>query len=298
MKKIAVVGSVNIDFITTTEQFPKKGETRLGESFSMEPGGKGANQAVALAKLGSNVYFYGGCGNDPVGPMMRDNFEKYGIDTSCLMTFETNSGIASITIADGDNTIVVVPGANYEMTPAYVEPRLHALDQMDFVVMQFEIPYDTVALVLDYCYEKGIPVLLNPAPAPKRGIPPEMIDKATFFTPNETELEGIFGKPWEEVLCSYPNKIIMTKGADGAYYNDGNGTVHVPSIPTKVVDTTGAGDSFNAGFLHEYLKSGDMLKAGRFGACVASLAIREKGAQNAMPTYEEAYALYLEQYGA
>lgn len=304
MAKIAVVGSINMDFVTQAEKFPQVGETLMGLSFHTSPGGKGANQAVAIAKLGHDVYFYGAVGKDDIGESLLKNFERYGIHTEAVAKVEDSSGMAQITVAQKDNHIIVVPGANQWVTPKYVEEYLPEIQAMDFVILQLEIPFATVETVIHACALSNTPVLLNPAPAPVKAEDlvklRDLIPLVRFFTPNTTELGSIFAtSDVVSILSRFPAKIIMTMGKDGVGFvqPEDFSFRQLPCIPTEVVDTTGAGDSFNAGMLHGVLAGWSLSDACSFGQCVSSLAIRSMGAQVAMPTLAQVEALYRETQG-
>lgn len=218
--KLAVVGSINTDMTVTAERIPLKGETLMGDSLSYIPGGKGANQAVAMAKLGAEVEMFGCVGNDDNGRRMLDNLNRVGVKTEHIQVLEgVPTGIAMITVGESDNTIIVVPGANGKVDKAYVDGIKDELVKYDMVVLQHEIPLETVHYIAEFCYEKNIPVVLNPAPAAE--VPMDIIDKVTYVTPNEHEAVLIFGrrveyrKSFEEVsgeACDYtgiPRSVYM-----------------------------------------------------------------------------------------
>lgn len=284
--KIVIVGSCSQDYFTLSDTFPKKGETISGNSFSISPGGKGANQAVASAKLGANVTFLGCVGKDDIGEKIIDNMSSYDIDTSYMQKVdEFPTGIATIIVAEEDNIIVIVKGANNTVTVEYAKENLKVIEDADMVIMQLEIPLETVEYVTNICYEKGIKVILNPAPAIE--LKEEIIKKATYITPNETELEIVFNDKMENVLAKYPNKVIMTNGVQGAYYHNGEKIINVPSYRVDVVDTTGAGDSFNGALAYALLSGIELNEAIRFSNKAASKTIQDVGAQTAMPKLSE-----------
>jgi len=285
-KKIAVVGSINADLVTRCSRFPIPGETLIGEDFSVFPGGKGANQAVACAKMGADVFMIGCIGNDANGRFLLDNFLEQSVDIKNVEVLsDISSGVAPIFIAENDNMIVVVPGANAKVSPQVVEKASEVLLHSNVVLLQLEIPMETVRFTAELCFKNRITVILNPAPAQK--LTSELIDYCTYITPNEIEITQIFNDNFENVLKRFPNKIIMTAGADGVYYHDGKELIHIEASKVEVVDTTGAGDTFN-GALAVGLADGMILSdAIKFASKAAACSIKKLGAQTAMPTREE-----------
>ncbi|HDR6270442.1 ribokinase [Bacillus thuringiensis] len=286
MPNIAVVGSISMDLVAVSKKRPKAGETVIGEAFHTIPGGKGANQAVAAARLGANVAMVGAVGNDDYGTVVRKNLEneRIFIDYVVPVTDRT-TGIAHIVLAEEDNSIVVVQGANALVNNSVVDRSKDLLVKADMVVLQLEIPLETVKYVLAICEEHNIPVMLNPAPA--QVLSEEILGKATYITPNEHECRIVlndFTSPIEDLLAKYPNKLLMTEGSNGVRFYNGKEIVHVPSIAVDVVDTTGAGDTFN-GALAVALSEGETLqKAIRFANIAGGLSVTKLGAQGGMPT--------------
>lgn len=286
--KIAVVGSINMDMTVTAERIPLKGETLRGDSIRYIPGGKGANQAVAMAKLGAQIELFGCVGNDANGQKLLDNLASVGVGTSHIkVKKDTPTGVAMITVGENDNTIVVVPGANGEVDRAYIDEIQSVLETYDMVVLQHEIPLDTVHYVVELCAEKNIPVLLNPAPAAQ--VPMDIIEKVTYLTPNEHEAILIFGdQTTEELLKQYPEKLIITQGSKGVSVGLHSGeTVTVLARPANVVDTTGAGDTLNGAFAVRRAAGDDIRQALAYANIAASLSTEKFGAQSGMPTAEE-----------
>ncbi|HDR8050119.1 ribokinase [Bacillus sp. FSL R9-9497] len=288
MPNIAVVGSISMDLVAVSKKRPKAGETVIGEAFHTIPGGKGANQAVAAARLGANVAMVGAVGNDDYGTVVRKNLEneRIFIDYVVPVTDRT-TGIAHIVLAEEDNSIVVVQGANALVNKSVVDRSKDLLVKADMVVLQLEIPLETVKYVLTICEKHNIPVMLNPAPA--QVLSEEILEKATYITPNEHECRIVlddFISPIEDLLAKYPNKLLMTEGSNGVRFHNGTEIVHVPSIAVDVVDTTGAGDTFN-GALAVALSEGETLqKAIRFANIAGGLSVTKLGAQGGMPTRE------------
>ncbi|XMB85979.1 ribokinase [Mycoplasmatota bacterium WC44] len=279
---IVVIGSINTDLITTCEHFPKVGETIIGSDFKTLPGGKGANQAVCAAKLGEKVSFIGCLGNDSNGGFSLENFALNNINTDGIEIIENiPSGVAQITVAENDNSIIVVPGANAELTKDVVDKNMSILEKAKIVLLQLEVPVETVEYVINICNDKGIKVILNPAPAQK--LNDNIIEKVDYLTPNETELEIIFEKDKESILKQYPNKVIMTAGGDGVFYHDGESLINIPSEKVNVVDTTGAGDTFNGALAVGIINGIELEQSIRNANKIASLAVQELGAQTAMP---------------
>ncbi len=276
-----------MDLVVTSSKRPGAGETVLGDSFKTVPGGKGANQAVAAARLGADVYMIGCVGDDHYGKAILQNLKENGVHTDYVEPVtHAESGTAHIILAEGDNSIVVVKGANDYVTPAYVEKVQHAIRDSDIVLIQQEVPEETVEYVSNLCHELGVPLLLNPAPA--RALSESVIEKATYLTPNEHEASVLFnGLSREEALKRYPNKVFITEGKKGVRYYDGEKEVLVPSYEVEAVDTTGAGDTFNAAFAVALAEGKSFQESLQLANRAASLSVTKFGAQGGMPTREE-----------
>ncbi len=283
---IVVVGSLSTDFIVQADRMPDKGETILGTNFSTAFGGKGANQAVAAARLGSETAFVGAVGDDVFGEKLIKNLKENSIFCENMETFtDVASGTAHINIYDNDNSITVVPGTNGMMTVDVVRKSHDLIKQADYVMLQNEIPMDTIKHVIDFCHENGVKVIYNPAPF--LPIDLEYLEKCTLVTPNELECKALFGEDVESAVAKYPNQLIVTMGDKGCLYHNGEAQVMVPSFKATPIDTTGAGDTFN-GALAAFLVKGESLKeAIRSANMAASLSIRKIGAQGGIPTLEE-----------
>lgn len=290
--KIAVVGSINTDQTVIAEHLPNKGETLFGSDINIVPGGKGANQAVAMAKLGATVEIFGCVGDDSNGQKMIENFKNNNVETKHLKIAKgIPTGIAIITLGDDDNTIVVVKGANNEVDKEYIDSIKEYLFEYDMVVLQHEIPLETVHYVIELCNEKGIPTVLNPAPA--EDVPMEIVDKVSYITPNEHEVGLIFGedKSLEELLKKYPQKLIVTLGSEGVTTAIDKDTIlKVPARKANIVDTVGAGDTLNGAFCVRIAEGDNMEAALKYANTAASLSIEKLGAQSGMPTKEEVEA--------
>lgn len=288
MKNICVVGSINMDLVAVSEKRPLAGETVLGEAFFTNPGGKGANQAVACARLGADVTMLGCVGSDLYGKSLVDNLNNEQINTSHIKYCDgISTGIAHITIAEKDNSIIVVPGANSIADRAYIDEHIDVIKRSDIVLAQLEIPLETVVYLAEVCKENGISFLLNPAPA--RHLPKGLIDNATYMTPNESEVKILFPEHWdiESLLKLYPNKLVVTLGGEGAVFCDSGEIVKVPSFKADVVDTTGAGDTFNGGFAAAVVQNKSILEAVTFANAAAGISVTKLGAQTGMPNLDE-----------
>lgn len=287
--KLAVVGSINIDQTVIADRIPHKGETLHGHDLQFIPGGKGANQAVAMARLGAEVSMFGCIGDDDNGRKMVENLKANGVHTDSVKTVAgVPTGIAIITVGDNDNTIIVVAGANGAVDRAYVDSVKKELLGHDMVVLQHEIPLDTVHYIVNLCKEHDIPVVLNPAPAAE--VPADIIEKVTWLTPNEHEAALIFGqdKKVEDLLLAYPEKLLITQGSKGVSAALASGkVVNVPVRPAKVADTTGAGDTLNGAFCVRIAMGDSVEEALRYANTAASLSTEKLGAQSAMPTAAE-----------
>lgn len=290
MTRLVVVGSINMDLVTLAERFPAPGETLLGTRFLTAHGGKGANQAVAAARLGAQVTLVGALGHDAFGDQLHAGLTREGIDlTHVTRLVEIGSGTASITVADGDNAIVVVPAANARVTPAHVEAARALIAAADAVLVQLEIPLETVEATLRLGHTLGVPVILNPAPAQR--LPAAWLGLAAAITPNQHELALALGAApdtdFRELMRACPCPVVLTRGSEGAWYRDAAHPEpqHQAGFAVAAVDTTGAGDTFNgalAAFLHE-----GMAAATHKACAAAALSVTKLGAQGGMPTTRE-----------
>ncbi|TKC89348.1 ribokinase [Trinickia terrae] len=287
MARVVVVGSINMDLVTETDTFPRLGETLFGKRFAQYPGGKGANQAVAAARLGAEVTLIGCVGDDALGAQMKTVLAREGVDTRWIATGREATGIAQITLSGGDNAIVVVSGANYELSPADIDRAEAAFHAADVVLAQLEVPLATVRHAARVAHAYGKPFFLNPAPAV--ALPEELLELTTLLTPNEHELAAALqthGAAWQDVLRRRPGRIAMTHGKDGAYYTTEDGELkHQPGFSVQAVDTTGAGDTFN-GALAAFWHLG-MAEAMRRANAAGALSVTRAGAQGGMPTLAE-----------
>lgn len=287
MAKIAVIGSLSIDLVVSADKRPQAGETVLGNSFETVPGGKGANQAVAAAWLGAEVIMIGRVGNDSFGNVILENLKANQVKTQYVEPVtHARSGTAHITLAEGDNSIVVVKGANDFTTPEYVRKAETAIRDADVVLIQCEVPDETVEYTADLCERLGVPLLLNPAPA--RPISKDVIARSAFITPNEHEYKILFDSAdRSEVLRKYPNKLIITEGKKGVRFFNGEKEMVIPGVTMPVVDTTGAGDTFNAAFTVAIAEGKSIENTLEFANLAVALSVTKFGAQSGMPTMDE-----------
>ncbi|MCP8970797.1 ribokinase [Ectobacillus ponti] len=293
MKKpnIVVVGSVNMDLVTGVKQLPQAGETRMGDSFATFHGGKGANQAVACARLGASVHMIGCVGQDAFGEAAVQNMERQGVHTSHISRLPKQStGVATILLEEGgENRIIVVPGANHGMTPAHIQTAAGVIRQADIVLMQLEIPLDSVRAAMDLAYQHGVSVILNPAPAVS--LSKEDLARISLLTPNQHELPIVIPQAAEQSLLDYPGKIVMTKGKDGVSYAQDGIIQHQPGFTVEAVDTTGAGDTFNGALAVMLARGAALPEAIMYANAAAALSITKHGAQSGMPTDREVQLL-------
>lgn len=278
---ITVVGSINMDLVVSTDRVPKRGETLIGKNFHTNPGGKGANQAVAAARLGNTTNMVGHVGTDEFGTSLLDNLKEENIETTYVKRKEGPSGIANITVADGDNSIIMIPGANFHWDGNEWEQYEDLIAQSDVLVLQLEIPLEVVEAFAEMANKVGTTTILNPAPA--QPLPASLTRNADYITPNETECKEIFGMGAGEAVSQFPNKLIVTEGEKGAVYHDGTSLVRIPGFPVKAVDTTGAGDTFNGALAVAIAEGQDLNKAVSFANAAASFSVQHPGAQSGMP---------------
>lgn len=294
--KIAVVGSANMDIVIETPHFPKIGETISGTKVSYYPGGKGANQAIAAARLGARSTLIAALGKDVFGRVLYDNLKTEAVNIDEIIQLEgIPSGIASITLYENDNCIIVVPGANGHLKPEHVEYSRHIIEDSEIVMLQLEIPLETVEAAVHIAKQSGTIVILNPAPA--RELPLELLKQVDFITPNESEIGLLTGmvitqdnlEQAVDILLGFGvGHVIATLGEKGfVYKTKGAPMVTFPAHKVEVVDTTGAGDTFNAALAYALILYGDILKALRFANFAGALSVTREGAQSGMPSLPE-----------
>ena len=289
MKRIAVVGSINMDLTCMTERFPNAGETIFGWDLKYVPGGKGNNQAVAAARLGGDVTMFACVGDDAFGDRLIENLKNNGVNTDHVRKVSgVASGIAIITVAENDNTIVVVSGANNCVTKQYVEEMLPEILKADIILMPNEIPSETICYVAQEASKAGKTVVFNPAPVSDTAL--HCLEHVTYLTPNEHEAALLF--PSEEVeslLEKQHGKLIVTLGSEGAAAWNGE-LLKIPARKANVVDTTGAGDTFNGALCYALSQDYILEKALRFANVAASLSTEGFGAQGGMPRLDAVLA--------
>lgn len=298
-KPIVVVGSINMDLVISAERTPKSGETLHGTSFATHPGGKGANQAVAAARLGYPVAMIGKVGSDRFGEELRAGLRHAGVDDRAVETAPGASGVAVITVtASGENSIVIHAGANAALTPEYLEQHAERIANAGMVLAQLEIPTATIVRLAELCTAAGIPLMLDPAPA--SSLPPELLEQIAWFTPNTTEAT-FYGKATEHghpaevaqaLLEHGPAGVILKLGSEGSYLLDREGHAgSIAPLPVRAVDTTAAGDAFNGAFAVARMQGRSPLESARFASAAAALSVTRAGAQGSMPTHAEVLTL-------
>ncbi|WP_287879086.1 ribokinase [Aquitalea sp.] len=283
MSRVLLIGSINMDLVVEADSFPRQGETLFGRRFATYPGGKGANQAVAAARLGAEVSLIACVGKDAFGAELLAGLQAEGVDTRWVQQVEEATGMASITLAGGDNAIMVVPGANNAVSPAQLDAAEAAFAEVDVVLAQLEVPLATVEHAAMLAARHGKPFILNPAPA--QALPAGLLQQVSLLTPNEYELAVALDsqQPWQQLLASRPAGIVMTQGSQGASYVDAQGQLQqVAGFPVETVDSTGAGDTFN-GALATFWPLG-LAEAVRCANAAAALSVTRQGAQSGMPT--------------
>lgn len=294
-KPIVVVGSINMDLVARAERIPVTGETVQGTEFQKHPGGKGANQAVAVARLGYPVNMIGRLGSDAFGEELRKHLQTSGIDVSAVSSTEASSGVAVIIVAPaGDNVIVVTPGANAFVTPADIDRNLEMVRSAGLVLTQLEIPLDTVEHLAGVCERERVPLILDPAPAIE--LPPVVMRQARWFTPNETEAAFFCaGHSTDQpeaiarmLLARGPQAVALKMGRRGVYLADRDGlNQQVDAFAVRALDTTAAGDAFNGAFATALMLGNNPVDSARFAAAAAAVSVTRSGAQPSMPTLSE-----------
>jgi ribokinase len=280
-----------MDLVTVTEKMPQQGETITGQGFSTFPGGKGANQAVAAARLGAEVYMLGKVGNDLFGKNLKEILtqENVNVDFVDVVT-NKETGTASIIISDDDNRIIVVPGANNEVTPEWVSFHEEQIRKSDILLLQLEIPLESVKIAAQIAKKYKIPVILNPAPYQK--LPTNLLKDVTYLTPNEHEYKQLLEVATKEDFDLIRAKSIITKGEDGVEFLLNNEKILVNAQKVDVVDTTGAGDTFNGALAVEISKKQEIKKAVLFASIAGSLSVTKLGAQSGMPSLNDVKEIY------
>ena len=297
MKKIIVIGSSNVDMVVRTSHLPAPGETILGGEFFMNQGGKGANQAVAIKRLGGNLIFMAKLGNDVLGRQSVGYFKKEGIDTRYIALDEDSaSGVALISVDDhAENSIVVASGANMLLNEQDVDKMLEEMCEGDILLMQLEIPLQTVEYAARKAFGKGVKVVLNPAPA--RSLPKELFRHLYMVTPNRIEAEMLTGikiandadveKVAEEICAMGVKNVIITLGSKGCLIREEGVSYRIDSFKVEPVDTTAAGDTFNGALCVGLSEGMDLKQAAVMASKASSIAVTRMGAQSSIPYREE-----------
>jgi ribokinase len=297
-KPIVVVGSINLDLVASTDRIPQVGETVIGRTFTTFFGGKGANQAVAVARLGYPVSMIGSVGNDAFGTQLRSGLAEAGVNTDHVETVEGSSGTALIiTGPNGENSIVVVPGANAHLSPKSLERTAPLLKQAGFILVQLEIPLETVEYLAEFAERYDIPFMLDPAPA--RELPASLLRRVSWLTPNETETRELLkanlddneqsaNAAADQLLSRGVKNVVLKLGSRGCAVAQGSQSKErIPAFSVNAVDTTAAGDAFNAGFAVGLISGYSASESGVFASAVAALSVTRPGAQPSMPRSDE-----------
>jgi ribokinase len=299
MKPIVVVGSINADLVVHTKLIPKRGQTVQGSSFRVFPGGKGANQAVAIAKLGYPVVLIGKVGSDRHGDDLLANLKSAGVDCHAVERSAESSGVALIvTEESGENTIVVVPGANGELSPEDILRHSNLIQSAGMMLLQLEIPLPTVKMSCTVASSSGIPIMLDPAPA--AALSDTLLETVTWLTPNETEIGPLLGtgrgihqqedarELAEELQDRGAQNVVIKLGARGSYLSTHDGMrATVSAFAVNAIDTTAAGDAYNAALAVGMLRGMAPDIAARYASAAAAISVTRQGAQPSMATGDE-----------
>ena len=298
---ITVIGSLNIDLIVYTQHFPETGETLTAYKQSDAPGGKGANQAVTIGRLGGQVEMIGAIGTDIYGQRLITNLTANGVGTRGIKQYpDSSTGMAFINVDQvGSNKIILVPGANHLLSPKDIDENIGLIEESHFVLLQLEIPLETVQYTLLQAYKLRKKTILNPAPACK--LPSEYLQYVDILTPNELELGALTGHPLTDIdsmkvaaqtlIHQGVKVVIVTLGEKGVLVVSADKSSYIPAYPVKAVDTTAAGDAFT-GALVLALSQGEILQdAVHFANKVASIVVQRPGTQVSLPTLEEVNSL-------
>lgn len=297
MKKIIIVGSCNTDMVIKTDRIPVPGETIIGGTFFMNPGGKGANQAVAVARLGGLSTFVAKTGNDMFGKQSIELYQSENVNTDFVFSDPKNpSGVALITVdGHGENCIVVASGANASLLPKDIDHARSAIETADYLLMQLEVPMETIEYSADIASKKGVKIVLNPAPA--AFLPQSLIEKLYLITPNKTEAEMLTGikvtgiesakKAAKAISDKGVENVIITLGAKGSLVKEKDKYYQVDAYEVETVDTTAAGDTFNGALCVALSEGKELKEAVEFAAKAAALSVTRMGAQSSIPYRKE-----------
>ena len=295
MSKIVIIGSSNVDLTVRTSHIPSKGETIFGAAPNTAFGGKGANQAVAVSRLGGDISFITKIGTDSYGNMMAENLVKEGMSADTVIRdSKTPSGVAWICVDDnGDNSIIVMPGANCTMTKEDIVPFLPLIKEADYLLMQLETPLEVVEHVASIAYENGVKVVLNPAPA--QPLSDDLLSKTYLLTPNEKECRLLCGENASEdvrtnaefLLAKGVKNIIVTLGEKGSLLCNASGQAEVPAVKVNAVDTVAAGDTYNGALVVALSEGKTLTEAMAFATKASAIAVTRFGAQPSVPYRSE-----------
>ena len=298
-RSVLVVGSANMDMVVSTDRFPKPGETVMARDFGMYPGGKGANQAVACAKLGGDVAFLGKVGRDMFRDRLLESLDTEGVDASSVLEDEhAPTGIALITVdRTGQNEIIVVSGSNMKLTPEDVSRHKKLFERAGVVMLQLEIPVETVMRAARLAKAAGAKVILNPAPAPSTELSDELLRMVDYITPNESEAELLTGNIASDGAASVEaartliergvGDVLLTLGERGVVHVSAGGANAYPAYEVDAVDTTAAGDAFNGAFAYAISCGQSIEEAVPFANAVAACCVTRMGAQTSMPSLKD-----------
>ena len=296
MKKICVIGSIGYDLTTYMYKFPKAGETIVGKKFIQNPGGKGDNQVIASARVGGDVTFIGAVGDDNYGELLKKNLEENNVKTHMKIVPNISSQIATILIDEsGENRIVIVPGANNFVDKKQIDDNFDIIKECDIILMQLEIPMETVEYVVDKFYELNKIIILNPAPGAE--LSDNIIKKCTYLTPNENEIGLITKMPYDTIdniksaaKCLFDKgaqNVLVTLGEKGAYLKNKNDDIIIPTLKVKALDTTGAGDCFNGVFAACLAMGKNAIEAIKYANVASSISVTRSGAVPSLPYKNE-----------
>ena len=300
--KIIVVGSLNMDIVLECDQIPDPGQTLMSKGTSYIPGGKGANQAVAAARAGGDVTMIGRVGDDAFGYQLTDNLKQYGIDTDNIQfSNQKSSGMAVVMVdTQGQNSIVVSPGANNQLQPTDIDLAQTLIQSADILLVQLEVPTQTVEYAIGMAKDHGVTVLLDPAPAMRNILEKNLLD-VDYICPNQSEAELITGLPVKnhtdamkaasQLIKLGAKTAIITMSSLGSVIHDGQQSSIIPAHPIEPIDSTAAGDAFAGAFAVHLIKCGCHVQATEFASAAGAISATRKGAQPSMPTCEEIYSL-------
>lgn len=290
MSKIVVFGSINVDLVSFTKEFPKPGETVSGNGFEIHQGGKGANQAVAVAKLGGSVEMIGAVGTDFFGDFLIKSLKNSNVGTEMIERINSTSGVANIWVNEsGENSIILDAGANGKINDSILENVKKAVRDATFLMLQFEISFDLVERAARIAHNSGVKTILDPAPA--KEIPDEFLKYIDYITPNEIEISQISnGKTLEDKIENLQlkgPKVIVKAGVKGVYIIENNELLNLKSFRVKAIDTTGAGDCFNGAMVVALSGKMNARDACIFAMAASAISVTRKGAGDSFPTKDE-----------